>query len=60
MPSWGRRTPGRLTKAPDESDETHQDPFAAVRSLNRYTQCNATKRPSISPSTPRVRQIGGA
>lgn len=49
MPSWGRRTPGRLTKAPDESDGTHQDPFAAVRSLKRYTQCNATKRPSHLP-----------
>lgn len=49
-PRGERRRAGRLTKAPDESDEARQDPFAAVRSLDRYTRCNATKRPSILPS----------
>ena len=58
MPSWGWRRAGGLTKAPDESDETHQDPFAAVRSLSRYTRCNATKRPSTFPSPPGFAKSG--
>lgn len=32
--------------------KTHQDPFAAARSPGRYTQCNATKRPSVSCPLP--------
>jgi hypothetical protein len=54
-------------QAPDESDQTHQDPFAAIRSLSRYryTRCNATKRPfalslSFLPFPFRAGQIGSA
>jgi hypothetical protein len=48
----------QIDQGPNESDETHQDPFAAVRSLSRYTRCNATKRPSTFPSPPGFAKSG--